>query len=59
MRIWIIKQSPKVDPKFQKYDIVDGEGRSHNVLLIVKMILSSLRKFFIVIFFFNNLQNCL
>lgn len=26
--IWIVKQKPNIDPKFQKWEILDGAGRS-------------------------------
>lgn len=53
------KQMPRVDPKFQKYVIVEGEGKSQSVLFTVNKILSSFRLIKIANFFFDNLQNYL
>jgi hypothetical protein len=33
--IWIIKLSPKRDPKFHQKEIEEGEGRSISALLII------------------------
>lgn len=35
MRIWIPKHSPSREPKFQSVEILEGEGRSINELLII------------------------
>lgn len=48
----MVKQIPKVAPKFQKYETDDGEGRSHNELFIVFMISFSFRFICIAIFIY-------
>lgn len=37
MRIWIIRQIPKRDPKFHHAEMLDGAGRSMNEWLIILM----------------------
>lgn len=35
MRIWIIRQAPKSEPKFHQAEIFEGAGRSMNEWLII------------------------
>lgn len=35
MRIWIIKQSPRREPKFHHTEIFEGAGRSTSALLAI------------------------
>lgn len=35
VRIWVIKHSPRRDPKFQSAEILDGVGRSTNAPLAI------------------------
>lgn len=35
MAIWIIKHSPRSDPKFHQLEILDGAGKSTKALFII------------------------
>lgn len=35
VKIWVIKQNERRDPKFHRYEMLEGAGRSINVELII------------------------
>lgn len=59
VKIWIAMQIPSIDPKFQKYDIDLGDGRSHRELLMIFILLFFFFSFimFLIVLFFKSLQN--
>lgn len=50
VRIWMIRQMPRREPKFHQAEILDGVGRSMNEWLIILINGWVLRMFVIIVF---------